>query len=390
MGIVIWGVFGIIVAYLLVRAARFFRTRARRRRENAAAFAVRTPNGIDAGRFVRLGGVEQWIQIRGEDRANPIVLVLHGGPATSYMGLIPMFRPWERSFTVVQWDRRGVGRTFGRNGRRGCGEMTLERIADDAAELAQFLSQHLNKRKIILLGHSMGSIIGITAAARHPDRFHAYVGTEQIIDMPANEALSYRIILEKVRSQGDSKRVKALERIGPPPYARPRDWGTKQFAAEAADPVYGEISKRMRDMELSSPNLTLGDNINLIRGALFCISKLYAQWHAFEASRFGRQFQTPIFIIEGPTDVMTPPELARAWIESIEAPAKAMVELPGASHLAFATAAEAYLAELIGRVRPLAVEGDGATGDGPPAQTAQPAQSAGAVRNNRGPVAAAA
>lgn len=119
MGIAIWGVLGVIVAYLLVRAGRFFWTRARRRRENAVAFTIRTPNGIDEGRFVRLGGVEQWIQIRGEDRTNPVVLVLHGGPATSYMGLIPLFRPWERSFTVVQWDRRGVGRTFGHNGGRG-------------------------------------------------------------------------------------------------------------------------------------------------------------------------------------------------------------------------------------------------------------------------------
>jgi len=386
MGIAILGVLGVIVAYLLVRAARFFVTRARCRRENAAVFAIRTPNGVDERMFVRLGGVEQWIQVRGEDRANPVVLVLHGGPATSYMGLIPMFRSWERSFTVVQWDRRGVGRTFARNGSRGCGEMTLERIAADAAELADFLCQHLHKRRIILLGHSMGSMIGITAAARYPERFHAYVGTEQIIDMPANEALSYPIILEKVRSQGDTKRVKALERIGPPPYANPRDWGTKQFAAEAADPVYGAISRQMREMELNSPYMTLGDNINLIRGALFCIRKLYGQWHAFEASRLGKRFQTPLFIIEGPTDVMTPPELAKAWIETIEAPDKAMVELPGASHLAMATAAEAYLAELVDRVRPIAVEGDAA-----PAATGAPSsQPAGAVRSSRGPVAAAA
>jgi pimeloyl-ACP methyl ester carboxylesterase len=356
MWMAILGVFVALVVYLLARAGRFFWIRARKRKQNAVAFAIPGPNGIDEGRFVRLGGVEQWIQIRGEDRANPVVLVLHGGPATSYMGLIPIFKPWEKHFTVVQWDRRGVGRTFGRNGPRGCGEMTLERIAADAAELAGFLSQHLQKRKIILLGHSMGSIIGITAAARYPEAFHAYVGTEQIIDMPANEALSYRIILEKVRAQGDTKRVKALERIGPPPYARPRDWGTKQFAAEAADPAYGRISKQMHEMERYSPNLTLRDNINLIRGALFCITKLYDQWHAFEASRFGRRYQTPIFIIEGATDVMTPPELARTWIDSIEAPGKAMVEVPNASHLVMATAAEAYLAELVNRVRPLAVD----------------------------------
>jgi pimeloyl-ACP methyl ester carboxylesterase len=100
-------------------------------------------------------------------------------------------------------------------------------------------------------------------------------------------------------------------------------------------------------MVLFSPSYSLKD--------MFCISKLYAQWMAFDARRLGTSFQTPIFIIEGENDVMTPSELAREWVSTISAPQKAFVPIKGASHLAFVTAADAYLAELVDRVRPLAL-----------------------------------
>src|SRR5215831_5411720 len=171
MNMIQWIVLLIIAAALVLAAIKlavFLLRRARRQREIAASLAIRTPAGIESGMFVRLGGIDQWISIRGEDRRNPVILIMHGGPATSYMGWTPVFQSWERHFTVVQWDRRGVGKTFGRNGGRGCGEMTLDRIAADGAELARFLAGHLGQERIFLLGHSMGSIIGIMLAARYP------------------------------------------------------------------------------------------------------------------------------------------------------------------------------------------------------------------------------
>jgi hypothetical protein len=33
-------------------------------------------------RLQRLGGIDQWITIRAQNRANPIVLLVHGGPAS--------------------------------------------------------------------------------------------------------------------------------------------------------------------------------------------------------------------------------------------------------------------------------------------------------------------
>jgi pimeloyl-ACP methyl ester carboxylesterase len=48
-------------------------------------------------------------------------------------------RPWERHFTVIQWDHRGAGKTLGRNGKAGSGPMTFDRRVADAIEVIEFL-----------------------------------------------------------------------------------------------------------------------------------------------------------------------------------------------------------------------------------------------------------
>lgn len=94
-------------------ALKFLRAR------SARDYAVTTPNGIDEANYVKIGGLEQWITIRGEDRKNPVLLLLHGGPgdATNPWGYAG-FRNWLKYFTVVQWDQRGAGRTSDETERR--------------------------------------------------------------------------------------------------------------------------------------------------------------------------------------------------------------------------------------------------------------------------------
>lgn len=104
-----------------------------------------------------------------------------------------------------------------------------------------------------------------------------------------------------------------------------------------------------------SPAYTVKDAFDFMRGSLFCMETLYPQWMAFSARKLGTSFKTPIFIIEGESDVMAPPQLADEWLKSIEAPQKAFVPIKDGGHLIFATAAQTYLAELLARVRPLAV-----------------------------------
>ena len=365
-----WSVLG--VALLAAVAAVWGMGRALRRRREASRMRIRSPRGIQEASFVRIGGIDQWVQIRGEDRSNPVLLILHGGMAMSNMTQTEAFRPWETHFTVVQWDRRGVGRTFGRNGPNRSGEMTLDRIAQDGLELADHLRPRLGKAKILLMGHSMGSQIGVTMAARGPEHFHAYLATEQIVTMAENEAVTYRMTLERLRAQGQVKEARRLERLGPPPYPAAIRWGVKQGMAEKADAPYGAALKQMgrRMVRLYS----LKDLMDFFAANQFCASRLFKQWMAFDAHKLGDRFALPVVVIQGEDDLMAPMSLVSRWLDGVQAPMKRLVALK-AGHLSMFTTPEAFLEALVGQVRPLAMEAQEgrASAIAPPPRTACPA-----------------
>src|SRR5262249_15755531 len=155
-------------------------------------YAVSTPNGIDEATYVKIGGLEQWITIRGEDRNNPVLLLLHGGPgdATNHWGYAG-FRNWLKYFTVVQWDQREAGTTFGRTGASAGSSINIQRMVQDGVELAELLSKKLHKDKIVLVGHSWGSIRGVFTAKARPELFYAFVGTGQVADPTRNYAVAH-------------------------------------------------------------------------------------------------------------------------------------------------------------------------------------------------------
>src|SRR6266516_3014708 len=114
----------------------------------AEALAIRSPNGVQEGGFVVIGGIRQWVQIRGEDRNNPVLLFVHGGPGGSTLPISSGWQSWEKYFTVVQWDQRGAGRTYGATGDVTAPTMTLERMTQDGVEVAEYLLIHLHKDRI--------------------------------------------------------------------------------------------------------------------------------------------------------------------------------------------------------------------------------------------------
>src|SRR5436190_4073833 len=176
------------------------------RNRNAQDYSITGQDAIDEAKYVQVGGIEQWITIRGEDRKNPVLLFLHGGPgdATNPWGYAG-FRSWLKHFTVVQWDQRGAGRTLGKNGPSLAPTITIDRMAQDGIELTELLRKTLQKEKIVLVGHSWGSILGVFMVKARPDLFHAFVGTGQVADPAKNYAVAYDALLKKAERLGDQR-----------------------------------------------------------------------------------------------------------------------------------------------------------------------------------------
>jgi pimeloyl-ACP methyl ester carboxylesterase len=344
------------------------------RARKAKDYAIATPSGIDEAKYLKIGGIEQWVTIRGQDRANPVVLVLHGGPgdATNPWGYAG-FRTWLKTYTIVQWDQRGAGKTLGRNGRTSTETLTIDRLVQDGVELADALRMSLRKDKIILLGHSWGSVLGVLMAKKKPDMFHAFVGTGQVgnpaggyVPQPGSQSLprkvAFNALLVKARAIGDARALRELQELGPPPY---KDWSGYQVLRRWANLFEGADSfiASMLGFGLSAPGYTIRDMNDWSDGQDLSGERLVPQQRELAPTALAGRFELPIFVIQGDEDFTTPTSLAKDFVDCVEAPRKKFVTIKGGHFAVFMNSSEfikelsALLAELPGKGAPLAFKG---------------------------------
>lgn len=191
------------------------------RRRDVLSMAVSMPlasrisfcaaDAVNEQGFVPIGGIDQWVAIQGNDAANPVILFLHGGPAEAQSPFLKEFLPWEQAFTVVNWDQRGSGKTYGRNGASTPG-MTVEQMAQDAIHVAEHACRRLNKSRVILVGHSWGSILGLHVVKRRPDLFHAFAGTGQPVSWSLSLQATERWARKNATARRDAETLKMLDR----------------------------------------------------------------------------------------------------------------------------------------------------------------------------------
>ncbi|MFD0348966.1 alpha/beta fold hydrolase [Kitasatospora aburaviensis] len=196
---------------------------------NAGLMRIDRPNGIDEQGFVRIGGIEQWISVRGEDLANPVLLEIHGGPGSSNAAFGPRTRAWEKHFTVVRWDQRGAGKTLARSGAEGQGELSIARLHEDAVEVTEYVRTRLGVERVVLTAHSFGSVIGLRLARQRPDLFSAYVGTDQNLLDGGRDRSAHHALLDRLRTAGKRKDLAAVERLG----TDPGTWTAEQYSTYA-------------------------------------------------------------------------------------------------------------------------------------------------------------
>ncbi|MFZ0800134.1 MAG: alpha/beta hydrolase [Terriglobales bacterium] len=310
--------------------------------------------------FVRIGGIDQWITIKGDDRNNPVLLFLHGGPGDALSPFADaMYAGWEKDFTLVQWDQRGAGRTYGKSGASIEPTMTVERMADDGIEVAQFLAKHLNKKKIVIYGGSWGSILGISMAHARPDLFYAYVGDAQMVNWRKNLSASYARVLELARAAGDRQAIAALTEIGPPPWDSLKKWPVFRKCERAyqaklatAPPVPETLSPEYASPE-ERAQYEAADDFSFLH---FWGMKMSGPLQDVDLPALGTDFGIPIFILQGQEDLTALPELAKAYFDSIKAPRKQFYLVPGTGHEPSATELDMTRKVLVEQVRPLALD----------------------------------
>jgi pimeloyl-ACP methyl ester carboxylesterase len=315
---------------------------------NTSASSAASAGSISESGYVLIGGIEQWIQLRGEDRDNPVLLWLNGGPGYSTIPDTARYRQWESPFTLVMWDQRGEGKTFERSGTSVAPTMTIKRMTEDGIEVAEYLCRHLHKKRIILLGHSWGSILGIHMVKLRPDLFSAYVGTGQIVELEKDAEAAYPLLIERARALHDTLALKQLEAVGPPPYPdSPKKWVWIRWA-NALDPMPPRQTQTIRTAAENAPAY-------LAAGVDFSQGLMWDSIMSDDLPKLGLDFKVPIFFIQGAQDDLSVTALGHQYWRSIRAPEKKFIVLPGAGHLAIFRARAAFLRQLVKWVRPVAV-----------------------------------
>ena len=340
-------------------------------------YAVKSPKGIEELRPIRIGGVDQWLHIRGRDLNNPVLLDLHGGPGCPNIGFLDSIqRPWEDYFTVVQWDQRQTGKSYYPVDDENT-SLTVSQFIEDTEEVIQYLLNYFNQEKLFVLGHSWGTVLGMHMAKRHPDWLHAYIGIGQVVNGLESERVVYERLLSHAKHEADNKLVAKLESIialySDPDHTErvfvENCWFVRKELSRLAGEAWthhmeGEDGpKAFAFSQVISPHLTLSDISNSVFGDEAAVLRSpYTFTKDFLnidlPNELGTSFEVPIFFFTGAHDWQTPRSLSDDWFSEITAPHKEIVHFEDSSHVVVNEEPGKFLVALINKVLPFAHNGN--------------------------------
>lgn len=284
--------------------------------------------------YVHINGIDQYLFHTGIKYDNPVMLFLHGGPGFAESTFSYIFQEkWEDIFTVVHWDQRGAGKTFTKNPDQ---HPTFELLLEDLLEIIQYLKEKYHKQKIILFGHSWGTVLGSMFIIKHPEEIAYYIGTGQVINMFENERVGYEKVKELALQANDKKSLRELEALGDYP-------GNNHGIA------FKNKSAKLRAVQ-GKYNLAVTGNASaflaLINSPIFKLPDIAALmkmdrpnqeviefWSTFDLRSESAEYKIPIYYILGKNDWQTPRIISEEYFKTISAPRKKIYLIPGAGHM---------------------------------------------------------
>jgi len=314
-----------------------------------------SPNGIESLEKVKVGGIHQWIYIRGEDKSKPLILIVHGGPGSPEMPFATRkFQgELEKSFVVVHWDQRETGKSY--TGDLPDSKLTIKHFVTDIADLSKLLLKRFKQKKLYIVGHSWGSIIGLLAAKDYPELFYAYVGVGQVADMVKGEQLSYDYVLRKAKEAKDHDAIQDLTAIGRPPYKDPFSdigiqrqllWKYQGFMYKNSNPMPFMASAYSSFHGYSFCDATY----RFVAGAYTSLQALGHQFLSVSMINRVKEVRIPVYFINGRHDYNTPFELTEKLYQSIKAPKKALIWFEKSGHMANYEEPQKFRDVMVGKV----------------------------------------
>ncbi|KUJ70314.1 proline iminopeptidase [Streptomyces albus subsp. albus] len=340
-------------ALLAAPAAGLLGYRQLKRAANAKRLRISSPNGIDESGFVRIGGIDQWVSVRGEDRRNPVILEIAGGPGASNLVFLSRTRAWERHFTIVRWDMRGAGHTFAAD-PAGQGEMSLDRLYRDALEVTAHVRARLGAAKVLLVANSFGTVLGLRLARNHPELYAAYVGTDQNVIAGGRERSAHHALVERLRKAGKTKELAAVTAMGADGSAvSPEQLDTYNKLVLTTDPLSYDTMKTVVIRSLWFSPLHTLRGLRAYMKAMHFSLPLALQAAGVDEWAEGTAFSIPFFVFQGDGDVLTPPDPAKRFLDDVTAPVKEFALIREASHFAAFRHPDRFLDLMLGTVRPV-------------------------------------
>ncbi|QNK88988.1 alpha/beta hydrolase [Sporosarcina sp. resist] len=292
---------------------------------------IKGDNSISTLEQVEINGSGHEIMIRGNDKDNPVIIVVHGGPgapeipyATKYADLL------EANFTIVNYDQRASGKSY--HFFEDYSTLSTDLLVDDLLALTEYISERLEKEKVILMGHSSGTYIGIQAAYRSPEKYEAYIGIGQMGETKESEIESLKYSISQAQKDGNADDVLDLqgltEQIKNGDTVTPRNYVMK----------YGGAVRLIDNPDGDNIGVLLSSEYNLLDvirynyGMGYSQEKLLSDLLENPIPTIVTKLEIPLYFVMGKYDYMTSSNAAKKYFDMIEAEHKEFISFEKSAH----------------------------------------------------------
>ncbi|WP_339188083.1 alpha/beta hydrolase [Paenibacillus sp. FSL R5-0490] len=292
---------------------------------------IKGENSISMLEQVEINGTGHEVMIRGVDRTNPILIFVHGGPGCSEIPYVRKYqKELEQHFTVVHYDQRGSGKSY--HFFEDYSNLTTDVLVDDLLALRNYVSKELGQEKVILIGHSFGTYIGMKAAAKAPTQFHAYIGIGQMANTLQSELESLEYTYEQAKQAGNEDDVKKLELI------RSSIEQGKELTPRILLQKYGGAARLINENRdyisgfLLNPEYNGLDMIRFYSGMFSSQDILLREAFDQNLPDIVDHLEIPTYFVTGKYDYMTTANAARDYFDVLDAPIKDFIVFNESAH----------------------------------------------------------